>query len=95
MISCSRIGSVTSSRDGSWAIVYHGVRARGSSPEWHVLGRETFADVTVETTIPGVWLAAGLMRLGYLGPAGTFFFPADDSSVSVGAGEEPATGPIR
>ena len=30
--------------DGSWAIVYHGVRARGSSPEWHVLGRETFAD---------------------------------------------------
>ncbi len=30
--------------DGNWAIVYHGVRARGSSPEWHVLGRETFAD---------------------------------------------------
>jgi xylan 1,4-beta-xylosidase len=30
--------------DGSWAIVYHGVRPRGSSPEWHVLGRETFAD---------------------------------------------------
>ena len=29
--------------DGSWAIVFHGVRARGSSPEWHVLGRETFA----------------------------------------------------
>ena len=33
--------------DGSWAIVYHGVRARGSSPEWHVLGRETFADDVV------------------------------------------------
>ena len=33
--------------DGSWAIVYHGVRARGSSPEWHVLGRETFADEVV------------------------------------------------
>ena len=31
-------------KDGTWAIVYHGVRARGSSPEWHVLGRETFAD---------------------------------------------------
>jgi hypothetical protein len=30
--------------DGSWALVYHGVRPRGSSPEWHVLGRETFAD---------------------------------------------------
>ena len=33
--------------DGGWAIVYHGVRARGSSPEWHVLGRETFADEVV------------------------------------------------
>lgn len=30
--------------DGGWAIVYHGTRPRGSSPEWHVLGRETFAD---------------------------------------------------
>jgi xylan 1,4-beta-xylosidase len=35
--------------DGGWAIVYHGVRARGSSPEWHVLGRETFADEVVWT----------------------------------------------
>jgi xylan 1,4-beta-xylosidase len=26
-----------------WAIVYLGVRPRGSSPEWHVLGRESFA----------------------------------------------------
>jgi hypothetical protein len=33
--------------DDSWAMVYHGVRARGSSPEWHVLGRETFADEVV------------------------------------------------
>jgi len=33
--------------DGSWAMVYHGVRARGSSPEWHVLGRETLADEVV------------------------------------------------
>lgn len=33
--------------DGTWAIVYHGVRARGSSPEWHVLGRETFASEVV------------------------------------------------
>jgi len=30
--------------DGGWAIVYHGIRPRGGSPEWHVLGRETFAD---------------------------------------------------
>ena len=29
--------------DGSWAMLYHGVRARGGTPEWHVLGRETFA----------------------------------------------------
>jgi xylan 1,4-beta-xylosidase len=29
--------------DGSWAVVYLGVRPRGTSPKWHVLGRETFA----------------------------------------------------
>ncbi|WP_345762735.1 glycoside hydrolase family 43 protein [Diaminobutyricibacter sp. McL0608] len=29
--------------DDEWAIVYLGVRPRGSSPEWHVLGRESFA----------------------------------------------------
>jgi xylan 1,4-beta-xylosidase len=29
--------------DGSWAIVFLGVRPRGGSPQWHVLGRETFA----------------------------------------------------
>src|SRR5690348_14416731 len=41
--------------DGGWAIVYHGVRARGSSPEWHVLGRETFADeVTWEDGWPAL-----------------------------------------
>ena len=33
--------------DGSWAIAYHGVRSRGSSPEWHALGRETFLDDVV------------------------------------------------
>ena len=38
--------------DGTWAIVYHGVRPRGSSPEWHVLGRETFAD---EISWTGGW----------------------------------------
>ncbi|HWS57953.1 MAG TPA: family 43 glycosylhydrolase [Actinotalea sp.] len=30
--------------DGRWAAVYHGVRPRGGSPQWHVLGRETFVD---------------------------------------------------
>ncbi|WP_457075639.1 family 43 glycosylhydrolase [Modestobacter sp. SYSU DS0290] len=29
--------------DGSWAIVFHGVRPRGASPQFHVLGRETYA----------------------------------------------------
>jgi hypothetical protein len=29
--------------DGSWAVVFHGVRPRGASPQFHVLGRETFA----------------------------------------------------
>lgn len=29
--------------DGRWALVYLGTRPRGSSPGWHVAGRETFA----------------------------------------------------
>jgi len=29
--------------DGSWAMVFLGVRVRGMSPKFHVLGRETFA----------------------------------------------------
>jgi xylan 1,4-beta-xylosidase len=29
--------------DGSWAMVFLGVRPRGGTPQWHVLGRETFA----------------------------------------------------
>lgn len=33
--------------DGGWALVYLGTRPRGSSPEWHVLGRETFASEVV------------------------------------------------
>jgi xylan 1,4-beta-xylosidase len=28
--------------DGSWAMVYHGVRAQGQTPKFHVNGRETF-----------------------------------------------------
>ncbi|MGY1685087.1 family 43 glycosylhydrolase [Geodermatophilus sp. SYSU D00867] len=49
--------------DGSWAVVFHGVRPRGTSPEFHVLGRETFA-AEVE------W-ADGWPRLGeWLSPPG-------------------------
>lgn len=36
-------GDLVQRRNGSWAIVFHGVRVRGGSPQWHVLGRETFA----------------------------------------------------
>ncbi|CCH87625.1 Beta-xylosidase [Modestobacter italicus] len=45
--------------DGSWAIVFHGVRPRGASPQFHVLGRETFAaEVIWEDGWPriGDWL---------------------------------------
>ncbi|MGY1716054.1 family 43 glycosylhydrolase [Geodermatophilus sp. SYSU D01106] len=49
--------------DGSWAVVFHGVRPRGTSPQFHVLGRETFA-AEVE------W-ADGWPRLGeWLAPPG-------------------------
>ena len=41
--------------DGSWAMVYLGTRPRGGSPEWFVLGRETFArEVTWEDDWPVV-----------------------------------------
>ncbi|WP_129843117.1 glycoside hydrolase family 43 protein [Streptomyces sp. RFCAC02] len=41
--------------DGSWWMVFLGVRARGGSPGWHVLGRETFlAPVTWEDGWPVV-----------------------------------------
>ena len=29
--------------DGSWAMVFHGTRPKGASPEWFVMGRETCA----------------------------------------------------
>ena len=29
--------------DGTWAMVFHGTRPRGASPEWHTIGRETCA----------------------------------------------------
>lgn len=64
--------------DGSWAIVYHGVRARGSSPEWHVLGRETFADDVV-------WQDGWPVLAGHLDPpaaVGPFVDELDDRYVS-------------
>ncbi len=52
--------------DGSWAMVFHGVRPRGSSPQWHVLGRETFvADVDWKNGWPrlGKWLTSSVSRI--------------------------------
>jgi len=36
-------GDLVQRSDGSWAMVFLGTRPRGSTPAWHVLGRETFA----------------------------------------------------
>lgn len=38
--------------DGTWAVVFLGVRPQGSTPAWHVLGRETFA---AEVDWTGLW----------------------------------------
>jgi beta-xylosidase len=35
-------GDLVQAPDGSWWIVFLGVRPRGGTPGWHVLGRETF-----------------------------------------------------
>lgn len=59
--------------DGSWAVVFHGVRPRGTSPQFHVLGRETFAAEVV-------W-EDGWPRLGeWLTPPGDAVEVADDLS---------------
>lgn len=48
-------GDLVELPDGQWVLVYHGVRTRGTSPEWHVLGRETFASrITWEDGWPQV-----------------------------------------
>ncbi|WP_346618479.1 family 43 glycosylhydrolase [Blastococcus montanus] len=57
-------GDLVQRPDGTWAILFHGVRPRGASPQFHVLGRETFAaEVVWEAGWPrlGEWLtpAAG------------------------------------
>jgi xylan 1,4-beta-xylosidase len=52
--------------DGSWAIVFHGVRPRGASPQFHVLGRETFAAEVVWENgwpRPGEWLTPSTDRV--------------------------------
>lgn len=36
-------GDLVEGADGRWFLVYLGTRPRGQHPQWHVLGRETFA----------------------------------------------------
>jgi len=40
-------GDLVERPDGGWAMVYLGIRPRGYTPQWHVLGRETFASQVV------------------------------------------------
>ena len=48
-------GDLVKAHDGSWRLVFLGVRPKGSSPGYHVLGRETFlAPVTWEDGWPVV-----------------------------------------
>jgi hypothetical protein len=42
--------------DGGWAVVFLGIRPRGYTPQWHVLGRETFA---AEVTWSDGWPTLG------------------------------------
>ncbi|MFF9584441.1 glycoside hydrolase family 43 protein [Streptomyces achromogenes] len=57
-------GDLVQGPDGSWWMVFLGVRPRGGSPGWHVLGRETFlAPVTWADGWPVVGEAASAPAL--------------------------------
>jgi xylan 1,4-beta-xylosidase len=53
-------GDLVQAPDGSWWIVFLGVRPRGGTPGWHVLGRETFL-------APVTW-AEGWPTIGEVSP---------------------------
>lgn len=56
-------GDLVQAADGSWWLVFLGVRPRGGTPGWHVLGRETFlAPVTWSDGWPVVGAVAPVMR---------------------------------
>ena len=64
-------GDLVQAPDGSWWLVFLGVRPKGGSPGYHVLGRETFiAPVTWEGGWPVVGEIAGRARLDGAGPRG-------------------------
>lgn len=56
-------GDLVQAADGSWWLAFLGVRPRGGTPGWHVLGRETFlAPVTWSDGWPVVGAVAPVMR---------------------------------
>ncbi|MFE0689326.1 glycoside hydrolase family 43 protein [Streptomyces xiamenensis] len=55
-------GDLVQAPDGSWWLVFLGVRPGGGSPGWHVLGRETFL-------APVTWTVGGWPVIGAATPA--------------------------
>ena len=86
-----------------WAIVYLAVRPRGSSPEWHVLGRETFAShltwiddwpVVGDPIEPAETTSSEALRLGEELPPtwiGNEVFPGSIVTVTAEGWKIPAT----
>ncbi|WP_416973104.1 glycoside hydrolase family 43 protein [Streptomyces sp. 4F14] len=81
--------------DGTWWMVFLGVRPGGGTPGWHVLGRETFlAPVTWEDGWPVVGeLAAPASEPA--GSAGHFTSPADGSTPEPPHTHTPALHPTQ
>ncbi|ROT29632.1 glycoside hydrolase family 43 protein [Micromonospora sp. HM5-17] len=72
-------GDLVQAGDGSWWLVFLGVRPRGGTPGWHVLGRETFlAPVTWVDGWPVVGPVDPVMRAPELPPAPVGGVPARD-----------------
>ncbi|MEN3613546.1 glycoside hydrolase family 43 protein [Plantactinospora sp. ZYX-F-223] len=72
-------GDLVRAADGSWWLVFLGVRARGGTPGWHVLGRETFlAPVTWSDGWPVVGPIGTVPRTTAPSPAPVGAAPARD-----------------
>ncbi|MEV1289632.1 glycoside hydrolase family 43 protein [Micromonospora sp. NPDC049679] len=63
-------GDLVRAHDGSWWLLFLGVRPRGGTPGWHVIGRETFlAPVTWTDGWPVVGEVNPVMRAPAMPPA--------------------------
>ncbi|MBE1490292.1 glycoside hydrolase family 43 protein [Plantactinospora soyae] len=72
-------GDLVQAGDGSWWLLFLGVRPRGGTPGWHVLGRETFlAPVTWSDGWPVIGTVAPVMRAPTLPAAPVAATPARD-----------------